>query len=232
MLLGIRSVQTVLLRHTGAALFTFGTWYLIWLLPSNWSADMRVWRVLGDVGFVLLFLILILGPLAKLFPSMNRFVSWRRELGIWFAIMTIFHTVMVFDGWLKWDVMRFFGYQELPQLGRYSLTDPGFGLANLIGLFAAFWAVVLGATSSDKAVNFFGVDSWKWLQGAANTIFYLVAAHVGYFMFIHYTLSSHRVAPDPNILRWPFLIMAITVFILQMAAFTYTVRKNRKTDWY
>jgi len=232
MLLGIRSVKTVLTRHTIVGALTFGVWYFFWMLRPEWTADMRMWRAVGDAGFILLFLILIIGPLARTWTPFERLNPWRRELGIWFGVIALFHPILILDGWVQWDLMRLMGYQYLPQLERWSRVDPGFGLSNLIGLIAVFWAMVLAATSSDKLVNFLGEDSWKWLHGAANTIFYLTAAHVGYFLFIHYTLSSHRPVPDPNWFRWPFLIMAILVFILQVTAFVLTVRKNKKRNWY
>lgn len=56
---------------------------------------MRLWRAIGDTGYSLLFLTLIIGPLSKLLTRSNFLVSWRREIGIWFAIMAITHGILI-----------------------------------------------------------------------------------------------------------------------------------------
>ena len=232
MLLGIKSKKVLLFRHLLIAVIAALATYIFWFTRSEWSPDMRLWRAFGDAGFTLLFFALVIGPLAKLWNPAQRLVSWRRELGIWFAVLALTHGILIIDGWAQWSVLRFFGYEFLPQLDRFARLEPGFGLANLIGLFALFWTLVLGATSSDKAVNFFGVSAWKWLHYGAYIIFYLTVAHVAYFLFIHYTISFHRPVPDPNWFRFPFVGMALFVFILQIAGFIKTVRDQKKSDWY
>ncbi len=231
MLLGIKTKKTLLTRHVAVAMLVIGIWFVFWLSRMELVANIRVWRAMGDVGFVLLFLILVIGPLARLWRPAERLLSWRRELGIWFAVSVVLHAIFILDGWVQWSLISLMGYEYLPQFERYGRLEPGFGLANIIGLFALFWTLVLATTSSDKMVNFLGVDSWKWLHRGANTIFYLITAHIGYYLFIHYTISFHRPATDPNWFRWPFLIMALIVFVLQIVAFVWTVRKQKNSSW-
>ncbi len=226
MLANIKFRKKPLLRHVFAGALAAVAAYLFWLSRPEWDPEMRLWRAFGDAGFVFFFFVLVIGPLARLLPSARRLIPWRREIGIWFAILALTHAVLVFDGWAKWDVMRFLGYEFIEQLARYARMEPGFGLANIIGLIALIWTLVLGVTSSKMAVKFFGFSSWKWLHHGAYVIFYLALAHGVYFLFIHYTLSFHRrVPPDPNWFRFPFLAIGLTVFILQVSAFVKTVRK-------
>lgn len=228
MTIGIKSKSALFVRHAAIGALAGLVLYLFWLSRPDWSSDMRLWRAVGDAGFILLFLALIIGPLARLWRPAVRALSWRREFGIWFGLLALTHGTLVANGWAQWDVMRFLGYEFIPELARYSRLEPGFGLANLLGLTALFFALVLMATSSDRAVNFFGISSWKWLHNGAYIVFYLAVLHVLYFLFIHFTLSIHRSVPPPNWFRFPLLIMALVVMALQMSAFAKTVSLQRR----
>ncbi len=189
---------------------------------------MRLWRAIGDTSFILLLLLLLLGPMSRYSRALTKLLPWRRELGIWFAILAIAHTLLVLDGWVRWDWMRFFGYEFVPQLDRYARIEPGFGLSNLIGIIAALIALPLMVTSANWAVKRLGGSSWKWLHYGAYTVFYLVALHSLYFLFMHYTESFHRVVPENlNWFRYPFLLSTLALLVLQMGAFISTVRQRR-----
>ena len=213
-------------RHAIAACLSAAASLPFWFGRLDWDPEMRLWRAIGDGSFVLLFLVLALGPMARIFPTVTGLISWRRELGIWFAVLALAHTLLVLDGWIRWDSMRFFGYEFLNQFGRYARVEPGFGLSNLIGVVAALIAVPLMLTSSSWAVKRLGGSSWKWLHLGAYTVFYLVVLHSIYFLFMHYTVSFHRQVPDPNWFRYPFLAAATLVLGFQLGAFALTVRKR------
>lgn len=223
----IKSKKTRLLRHVFIDSLAVLTVYLFWLSRPEWSPEMRLWRAFGDAGFTFLFVVVLIGPLARLWKPALRLVPWRREISIWFALLSIIHGALIWDGWARWDIMSLFGYEFIPQFDRYARLEPGFGLANLLGLIALFWTVVLLATSSDRVINFLGVSSWKWLHYGTYIIFYLVVVRVAYFLFIHYTVSLHRPVPEPNWFRYPFLGMVLTVFILQISAFVKTVIQQK-----
>ena len=127
-----------------------------WYGRLAWDPEMRLWRAIGDTSFVLLLLLLLLGPLSRYSRALVKLLPWRRELGIWFAILAIAHTLLVLDGWVRWDWMRFFGYEFIAQLDRYARIEPGFGLSNLIGIIATFIALPLMITSANWAVKRLG----------------------------------------------------------------------------
>ena len=214
-------------RHVVIGLTGLAFWSVFWFTRLEWDPEMRLWRATGDASLLLLIGALALGPLAKLWPAFRTLLPWRRETGIWFGILACVHTLLILHGWVRWDAARFFGYEFIPELGRTARMEPGFGLANLIGLVAVVWALVLTATSSDWAINKLGPSAWKWLQYGAYSIFYLVALHTFYFLFQHYTLSFHRDPPEPNWFRGPFLGLVLAVPVLQTAAFVKTVRRRR-----
>jgi sulfoxide reductase heme-binding subunit YedZ len=193
----------------------------------DWDPEMRTWRAFGDASIVLLFAALSVGPLARLWRPAARSLLWRRELGVWFVVMGVVHVLLVLSGWVEWDLGRLFGYEFIPQLDRTARLEPGFGLANLVGLVALVWAVVLAATSSNRAVKLLGPQAWKWVHHGAYVVFYLAVLHTAYFLFLHYTLSFHRDVPPPNWFRWPFVTLGVTVVVLQWAAFVKTVRRRR-----
>ncbi len=217
----------VLGRHIMIGLLSLAIWAVFWFTRLEWDPEMRFWRAIGDASLLLLIGALALGPLVKLWPVFGKLLPWRREIGIWFGVLALAHTLLILNGWVRWDVARFFGYEFIPELGRTARMEPGFGLANLIGLVAVAWALVLTATSSDWAINKLGPSAWKWLQYGAYSIFYLVALHTFYFLFQHYTLSFHRQPPEPNWFRFPFLVLVLAVPWLQTAAFVKTVRRRR-----
>lgn len=195
---------------------------------------MRLWKAFGGATFMLLWFTVFIGPAARLWRPLTRLITWRRETGVWFVVLGLVHGYLVLDGWVRWGVWEFFGYKYIPELEMYLRSEPGFGLANLMGLVAITFALILAATSFDKAVSFLGISSWKWLHMFAYVIFYLGALHVIYFAFIHFTPSPERILLGQptnypvNPLRFYYLIAILSVFGAQMGAFIKTVYQQKK----
>lgn len=198
-----------------------------WASRPEWSPDMRLWRAVGDAAIVLLFGSLALGPAARLSFRLGRGLSWRRQVGVWAALSAVVHALLILNGWARWSVRRLLGYEFIPDLGREVRLEPGFGLANMVGLVALGWMLMLLATSSDRALRFLGPAAWKWLHHGAYVVFYLVILHATYYLFIHYTPSFHRAPVPDNWFRVPLLVLGAAVLALQWAAFTRTVTRRR-----
>jgi methionine sulfoxide reductase heme-binding subunit len=202
--------------------------YLFWLTRADWDPEMRFWKAIGNASLILLYATLAAGPLARLRLPGGRLVRYRREMGVWFALFGLLHTVLILNGWARWDLQLFLGYEFVPQLGRLVRLEPGFGLANLIGIVSGVIALVLLATSSDWAVRKLGGESWKFLHRGVYIILALVMLHTGYFLFIHYTPHFHRLPPPPDWFRYPFVGLTLAVLVLQAAAFVWTVQTQRR----
>lgn len=234
MLLGIRTRRQILARHLLVGLLSVGVVLVGWLANASWDPEMRLWKGFGVGSMFLLWVATMLGPAARLVPPLGRFLPWRREFGVWFALVAVVHAYLVWDGWARWDVQQLLGYQYVPEMDAYLRFEPGFGLANLMGLVALLFGLVLAATSFDRAVSFLGMSAWKWLHGFAYVIFYLVALHVLYFVFIHYTPSPHRVLMGQstiypvNTLLVAHVVMVLSVPLAQSAAFVVTVVRRRR----
>jgi sulfoxide reductase heme-binding subunit YedZ len=170
------------------------------------------------------------GPIAQHWRLAGQLLPWRRETGTWYGLLALGHTLLILMGWVRWDFMRFFGYEFVPELARYARLEPGFGLSNVVGMVAVFITILLVATSANWAINLLGASAWKWLQYGAYSVSYLVVLHTFYFLFMHYTISFHRRVPDDlNWFRYPFLILTLIIPVLQLSAFIRVVvrRSNR-----
>ena len=221
------SLRSTLVGHAVLAVVTGALVAAFWASRPDWSPEMRLWKAVGDAALVLLFAALALGPAARLSRAVAPLLRWRRYVGVWAGLAGTLHGLLVIHGWARWSVRRFLGYEFIPQFGREARLEPGFGLANLMGLVAVAWLLVLVATSSDRAVRALGPRGWKWVQGGANVVFYLVVLHSAYFLFLHYTVSFHRDVPPANWFRVPVLVAAAAVLALQWAAFARTVSRRR-----
>ena len=213
-------------RHAAAAVTSVALVGVFWASRPTWDPEMRLWKAVGDAAFILLLITLTLGPLGRVVRPVTRALPWRRQFGIWFAITATLHGVLVVHGWARWSLRRFLGFEVLPQLGREVRLEPGFGLANLIGLMALVFALMLAATSSDWALRRLGAPAWKWLHHSALFIFYLSLLHAGYFLFLHYTASFHKEVPAPDWFRAPFVVLGASLLGLQAVAFRQTMSRR------
>lgn len=213
-----RHVSVIVLASALLGVFLFSR--------AEWS-PMHLWnRAFGDVSLVLTAAAMALGPMARLWRKMTRFIAYRRELGIYAIILATVHTVIILIGWVNLDLMRLIGFEFHPDLQRYVMLDQGFGLANLIGVLALLYGVVLAITSNDRSMRLLGGTVWKFVQQGTYVLWALSVVHAAYFLFMHF-LDFHRQTPEPNWFRWPFVILVLVVLGLQIAASTATWRNRR-----
>jgi sulfoxide reductase heme-binding subunit YedZ len=220
--------KAVALRHLVVGFTTLLLTAGFWFTRLDWAPDMRTWRAFGDAAVVLLFVSLAIGPAARLWRPAGRLVRWRRETGVWCAVASLVHAVLIFHGWVRWSLERLWGFEFVAQLNRTARLEPGFGLANLIGLVALAWLLVLAATSSDRMVRLLGPAAWKWLHHGAYVAFYLSVLHGAYFLYLHYSLSFHKAPAPPNWFRVPLVVMGFTVVSLELAAFVRTAQREKR----
>jgi len=207
-------------RHVVVSLFSLALFMLFRLGYLDIKLH-GLWRSVGDVGFVLLALTLVIGPLARLWKPGYKLIPWRRQLGIWFVILAFIHFVLFLNYWVKWNFIAIFGY--VLEGNKYFLVNPGFGFTNLIGLVALLLALVLFATSSDSAIRSLGGKSWKWIQSFTYVIFYLVSFHMIYFFFFREKIAV-------SWFRIPALVLIFLVIFLQIIAFNKVVSQNKKIN--
>lgn len=213
-------------RHLAVAATALVGAYLFRLARGGWD-PMHAWnRAFGDMSFLLLAVTMALGPLARLSPPVGRLLPWRRETGIWTIVLATAHTYIVLDGWVRWDLWQLLGFVLHPDLGRYVMLQQGFGLANVLGLFALAYGLVIALTSNAFSQQILGGSAWKWLQQGSYVLWALVVVHTAYFLYLHF-LSFHRPLPPGNWFRVPFAAIVMGVVSLQVAAYLATWRRQR-----
>lgn len=199
-------------KHFIVSIFSLALIFILhFLLKIDWVV------AFARVAFILLFLILIIGPMVRIkAPStklapMLRPWSWRGELGIWFTIIALAHFIILLIE------------RPLSQLIR--IGGSGYSLSNFSGLIALIIAIILAFASLGKVIKFLGVTSWRVLHSLTYVIFYLVLIHLIYFQFF-----SSRGEVGPDWFGWLAVVMAVLVIILQITAFIKIVVHQNKIN--
>jgi methionine sulfoxide reductase heme-binding subunit len=204
-------------RHLAGLALAAALVYLFGALRPEWSPMHRWNRAFGDASLILVALVMCLGPLSRLWRKATMFLPWRRELGIWAFLAGLIHGGFILIGWVNLEWQRLFGLEFHPQFNEYVMFDKGFGFANVIGILALIYGLVLSVTSNDLSQRWLGMSVWKFLQQGAYILWALILYHTAYFLYMHF-LDFHRNTPEPNMLQWPFVALVSFVFLLQMAA--------------
>ncbi len=186
-----------------------------------WGVGYGGQRVVAAVPFFILFFVMIIGPLVRIRPSIRRRfsgnfpVNWRSELGIWFALWSVVHVLFVFAA-RDWDVV---GYLV-------DMSPWAFG-----AMVAVLIAIVLAATSNNRAYDYLGPKAWKWHQSHGTyVIFWLVAVH-GYDR-AYLRPYEEMGFPSDDPLHLLYLAMIVVVVLLHVVAFAAVVSAYRKTGEY
>jgi sulfoxide reductase heme-binding subunit YedZ len=201
-------------RHVAAVAVTLVLMLLVWQVSGERGGGEKfdLWnKVLADTSLILLCLILILGPVARLVPRLRRLVPWGRELGIGMFVTAGLHVLILFDG--SWQQIR----SSFDAEGFFD-GDSIWDGANWVGLVALAYALALAATSNDFSQRRLG-RGWKFVQRQAYTLFVLTWLHTA-----AYLLSS--LPHSPSFIPWFWTVTTATV-VAQFAGFVHTVRSPR-----
>ncbi len=216
-------------RHLAVLLIAAAGTFAFMESRAEWS-DMHRWnRAMGDMSLVLVSFAMIIGPLSRLWNGARPWMRWRREFGIHGVLLAAVHTLIILGGWVEWDFARLFGYELHPLTGLYVMAQHGFALANVIGIAALVYGIVLALASNDFSQRVLGGPAWKFLQQGTYVLWMLIVLHTAYFLFLHFQ-DFHRRVPEPNWAMWPFAVLVGAVACLQFAAFlrTWRMKQARK----
>lgn len=186
-----------------------------------WAVGYDSQRTVAATPFFLLFLIMIIGPSVRIWPSISSWakgpfpVNWRAELGIWFAIWSVAHVLFVWAA-RDWDVI---GYLV-------DMSPWAFG-----ALVATIIAIVLACTSNTAVLRFMGDKAWKWHQSHGTyVVFWLTSVHIYDRAYLRPYGDVGFPSTDP--IHWVYLIMIAIVVILHLAAFIKIVTHYSRTREY
>lgn len=171
-------------------------------------------RALADLAAILLSFVLLLGPVNRLFNRYDKFLQYRKELGILMAFAAILHAVMTF----------FFLNTRFPKAD--FLADDIYGF--MFGLLATTGLVLLVFISNKAVMRMVGVKTWaRWQSWGARLIFTLMALHVawlrlpGWIDFYQGTATRRGLHPE-----WPSAGMLVGLLL----AFVILVRLAEWTN--
>jgi len=216
------------LRHLVVIIFSVIMVYGFLELRGQWS-PMHKWnRAVGDASFVLVAFSMAIGPWSRIWAKTKRLIPWRREFGIYGVILAFVHAAIILIGWMQWDLYRLIGMEWHPGLERYVMFQHGLGLANLIGIAALFYALVLGLTSNNFSQRILGNSVWKFVQQGTYILWWMIVIHTAYFLFMHFN-DFHRATPEPNQLRWVFVYLVLAVSVAQLAASIETWKRRKSS---
>ncbi len=164
----------------------------------------------GTCAFLLMTVILCIGPAARLDPRFLPLLYNRRHAGVMTAAIALTHAWAAVDWYFsygRWD--RF----EMVLRGNTSfLQVQGFPF-ELFGLFALAVLVLLGVTSHDFWLKFLTPPVWKALHMALYAAYLAVVAHVG--------LGALQAAQNP-------LLAAIVAFSVAIVAALHVLAARRE----
>jgi len=214
-----------LLRHvvTAAALWLIVVQYLN--ARGSFEYNVHSWnRTFADASVILYAVTLAIGPLARLWGPAIHALAWRRETGIWGTLAAVVHIALFWGKHYGWDGWRLFFYPAAHGSGAIAhtlmgdrsigLSPAALNLANVIGLVALAYALVLAVTSNDASQHWLR-RGWTWLQERATTMYLLVLLHT--WLFAYYITVENTLAIGT---LWASFW---TVLLLQTAAFVKTV---------
>lgn len=134
-------------------------------------------KAFGSCAFVLLSIVLAIGPLARLDRRFLPLLYNRRHLGVLTCTVAAGHVFSVL-GW-------YFAYSDIPNLRALLVADTSVGqLAGFAfvvpGILAFTILLVLAATSHDFWLAFLGPPVWKAIHMAVYGAYVLVVGHVAF----------------------------------------------------
>ncbi len=143
--------------------------------PQDISIMIILIRALGSCAFLMLHLILIIGPLARLSTLFKPLLYNRRHLGVSMCLVATAHIALV----LIW----YHGYGVISPLYSVFISNPNYqSLARfpfeLYGAAAYLILLIMALTSHDFWLKFFSAPVWKVLHMCVYLAYALLIIHV------------------------------------------------------
>jgi len=168
-----RLYDLVLVGAVAAYLFTF-TALTEWLFPFV-TEEILLMRALGTAAFLLLHVILCLGPLCRLHPKFLPLLYNRRHAGVTLFLLALLHAVLVVATYYA-------GGDANPILGifvsRHFAATAGSVPFEAFGFFALVILFLMAATSHDFWLANLGAPVWKALHLLVYAAYALLILHV------------------------------------------------------
>lgn len=195
---------------------TAGTWLGPVQHPVTWEI-LRI-RAFGSCAFLMLTLILCIGPLARLDRRFLPFLYNRRHFGVMTFCVAAIHAFFVVD----W----YHAYGRLPPLVSLLASNPHYASFidfpfEALGIAALLILFLMAATSHDYWLAFLTPPTWKALHMAVYAAYGLLVMHVALGV-----MQTERSPEIPLLLGFAFAVVAS----LHLAAAARTHALDRTRD--
>lgn len=139
------------------------------------TAETLIIRALGTCAFLLLHLVVIIGPLCRLNPAFLPFLYNRRHLGVTTFLIGLGHGVFA--------LIQFHALGNVNPLVSLFISNPQYGSLpdfpfQSLGFFALVILFVMAATSHDFWLHNLSPGVWKRLHMLVYVAYVLLVAHV------------------------------------------------------
>lgn len=180
-------------------------------------------KIFAGVAALLLGLVLLIGPLSRLFSFPDRYVQYRKELGIIAFFLAMTHGL----------ISLFFLPSKFPLSGFLRTLNWPF----VFGLTAVIVLVAIFIISNDRAMNALGREKWwRWQYLGVRLAFILILLHVfvmkwgGWVNWYQGGGSSDLVHPE-----WPgagLLVGWFMTFVVLIRLTEFFSPKLGRLVWY
>ncbi|MTI17142.1 (2Fe-2S)-binding protein [Rhodobacteraceae bacterium RKSG542] len=132
-------------------------------------------QAFGSCVFLLLTVILCVGPLARLDKRFLPLLYNRRHLGVMTCVLALFHVSYVIDWYYAFSPINKYAAVLFSNTSYAEFLGFPF---EILGLFALLILLVLACTSHDFWLHFLGPPTWKTLHMGIYFAYALVVGHV------------------------------------------------------
>ena len=132
-------------------------------------------RACGSCAFLMLTVILAIGPLVRLFPSLRPLLYNRRHFGVLTFLVALAHAWFMIDWYIAQNALP----SLLAELSKTEDYGKFIGFPfKVLGLGALLILMVMAVTSHDFWLEFLGPRAWKAMHMAVYAAYALVIMHV------------------------------------------------------
>ena len=185
MSVGFRAVQWnrnklvydgIMLAAVALFLAGFAAIYWQWHPPKDLPHAIRIWiRAFGTCAFLMITIILMIGPLARLDRRFLPLLYNRRHLGVLTFLVALTHFCLLLEWYIVQNGLPHLA-KELTTWSNYlELSDFPYGS---LGIAALLILLVMAATSHDFWLMFLSPRIWKGLHMALYAAYGLAVMHV------------------------------------------------------
>lgn len=149
--------------------------FLTWPAPNDISPEILIIRALGSCAFVMLHVVLAIGPLARLSPAFLPLLYNRRHFGVFLFLVALGHAAFA--------TVWYHGFGTVNPLVSVLVSNDQYGLLSpfpfeIFGVIALFILFLMAATSHDFWLANLSARTWKSLHMLVYVAYAALVLHV------------------------------------------------------